>query len=99
AVLDGISVSQVLAAVPRPGSPGLATRFHARAIAAGDVLHLGPALATQWPPRTGPGPPRSAGITPDNAAGLVFSVGEGEGQALLLADVDSTIETGLPLPP
>src|SRR5439155_25952786 len=36
---------------------------------------------------------------PDNAAGLVFSVGEGEGQALLLADVDSTIETGLPLPP
>jgi competence protein ComEC len=92
AVCAGIPVVRTIAAVPLPGWPGPAVRFRAEAVARGDTLPLAPRAVVLWPPR-------QARVQGDNAASLVLEVGEGEGRALLAADVDSTIEDSLRLAP
>src|SRR5205807_6853847 len=85
---------------PLDGAPGPGARFHAGAIARGDRLHQGPPLLVRWPPRVEPGwSPRQSLTSPDNAAGVVLELGEGQGRALLLADVDSLVERRLDVAP
>jgi competence protein ComEC len=96
---DGIAVRRVLAPVPKPGVPGPARRMNATPVAAGDVLHVSPRLVALWPERGPTRPELPRGVTADNACGLVLELGAGQGRALLLADVDSTVEARLPVAP
>lgn len=96
ALLHGMPVDRVLAAPPFSGAPGPGARFGAIRVARGDTLSISPWIRVLWPPREGAGDllehPRTSA---DNAVALVFEVGEGEGRALLAADVDSTVEESL----
>ena len=102
AIARGVGIARRWAPPSFPGLPGPGPRFGATPAARGDTLHRSPLLVVLWPPR--PGSPgvdsAAAGPAPsltsaDNAAGLVLEVGEGAGRALLLADVDSTVEESL----
>ncbi len=99
-VLEGIDVRRIVVPAPRPGVPGPAARFRADTVSAGDILCASPRIVVRWPDR-GPPRARSPGITADNAGSLVLEVGEGDGdgRAVLLADVDSTTEAGLTVAP
>ncbi len=99
AVARGVGIARRWAPPAYPGLPGPGPRFGAAAAARDDTLHRDPPVAVLWPPRPGPdsgaaGPAPSL-TSADNAAGLVLEVGEGAGRALLLADVDSTVEESL----
>ena len=87
AVLEGLAVSEVVVRagwrpplLPRPLSP--------RRVARGDTLRRGPDVIVRWPA------PESEGGD-ENAGSLVLEVGEGDGRALLAADVDSLVEADL----
>src|SRR5205085_9422343 len=96
AVRRAMSVRAIVASPSFPGIPGPGPRFGAHAVTRGDTLRRAPTLAVLWPPASGV--PR--GLTSaDNAAGVVLSVGQREGRALLLADVDSTVEESLAVEP
>ncbi|HEY6867540.1 MAG TPA: DNA internalization-related competence protein ComEC/Rec2, partial [Candidatus Eisenbacteria bacterium] len=102
AVARSVAIARRFAPPPFPGVPGPGARFGASAAARGDTLHRGPPLVVAWPPRPGEAvaDPATGGPAPtltsaDNAAGLVLVLGEGAGRALLMADVDSTVEDSL----
>jgi competence protein ComEC len=96
ALLRAMPVERVVAAPPFAGAPGPGARFGAIRLARGDMLPGTPWIRVLWPPREGPGEPLAHPVTSaDNAVALVFEVGEGEGRALLTADVDSTVEDSL----
>jgi competence protein ComEC len=97
AVLRGIGVARVWASPPFSGIPGPGARFGAASVARGDTLVRFPRIVALWPPRASE--PAAAAIHADNAAGLVFEVGEGAGRVLLAADVDSTVEDSLAVAP
>jgi competence protein ComEC len=88
AVRAAMPIERVLAPVALPGVPGPAARFHAREVSAGDTLAREPLVRVLWPER-------GFDAHADNAAGLVLAVGDAATRALLMADVDSTIEQHL----
>ena len=99
AIARGVGIARRWAPPSYPGLPGPGPRFRATPVARGDTLHRDPLVVVRWPPRPGPdaadGGPAPSLTSADNAAGLVLEVGEGAGRALLLADVDSTVEESL----
>jgi competence protein ComEC len=96
ALLHGMPVDRVLAAPPFSGAPGPGARYGAARIARGDTLSGTPWIRVLWPPRQGAGQWLEHPLTSaDNAVALVFEVGEGQGRALLTADVDSMVEESL----
>ncbi|HEY2954897.1 MAG TPA: DNA internalization-related competence protein ComEC/Rec2 [Candidatus Eisenbacteria bacterium] len=97
AVLRGVSAFEVRAHEPLPAVPGPGRRFGAGATARGDTLARSPTIAALWPPHARE--PAAATLLADNRAGVVLEVGEGRGRALLLADVDSTIEDSIAVGP
>jgi competence protein ComEC len=101
AVRRGLGVTRVLASPSFPGAPGPGPRFGAAAAARGDTLREAPLVRVLWPPRPPPAGARDTAAAPvsDNDAGLVLEVGSGAGRALLLADVDSTVERALVVAP
>ena len=100
AVLRGVGVARVLGPPARPGVPGPLAHIRGDALARGDTLPGDPAPRVLWPPRVEPGGVTLPTLTSaDNAAGLVLELGSGAGRALLLADVDSTIEESLAVAP
>jgi competence protein ComEC len=82
-----------------PGVPGPSRHFRGSAASRGAWLRRDPDVRVLWPPaapdRSGSGP----AIAGDNAASLVLEAGGERGRALLLADVDSTVEAALELEP
>ncbi len=103
AIARGVEIARRLAPPSYPGLPGPGPRFGAASAARGDRLHAGPSIIVLWPPPPGTDS-AAAGPAPsltsaDNAAGLVLEVGEGAGRAMLLADVDSTVEESLAVEP
>jgi competence protein ComEC len=97
ALRRGVAVERTLAPAPLPGVPGPAGRFGAAPLARPDAPRVSPAARVLWPPR--PDAPGAAGIHADNGAALVLELGGGEARALLLADVDSTVEESLAIRP
>lgn len=92
AVRRGMGVRQIVVPAPLEGQPPPLERFKGRAVRAGARLHDQPTLEVLWPPVAGTPftPPR--GITLDNAGGVVLRFGDSTGVALLMADVDSSVE-------
>ena len=104
ALARGVGVGRWWAPPAYPGLPGPGPRFGAATAARGDTLALDPPLVARWPPDAGAVDSAFARLGPlvtsaDNRAGLVLEVGEGAGRALLLADVDSTVEAALEFEP
>jgi competence protein ComEC len=95
AVLRGTRVARVWTPPPFPSSPGPQSRLGGVAIGQGERLRERPSVRVLWPPRTTGASGRS--IRGDNDASVVLELGERQGRALLLADVDSTIEALLPV--
>ncbi len=88
AVLRGLRVERVGASAARLGAPGLRTRPLGR----GEVLRRDPLVRVLWPPHASPA---DAG----NATALVIEAGRGASRLLFMADVDSTVEDSLDVPP
>ena len=102
AVCRAVTVERVGAPPEHPRARGPGERFGAVALARGDTLRASPPVVVLWPPASDEPAARSPGrplTSPDNAAGLVLEVGEGNGRALFLADVDSTVEESLAVVP
>jgi competence protein ComEC len=83
AVREALPIARafVTAAAPAPR----AAPAGARALVAGDTLAVAPRAIVHWPAR-------GFHDRDPNAGSLVLEVGEGDGRAWLLADVDSTID-------
>jgi competence protein ComEC len=95
AVRRWLAVGETDAAAPRPGVPGPAARFGARALGRGDSLRARPSVRVLWPPRPGGADEPLAGRG-DNAAAIVLEAGDGASRVLLMADADSLVEERIP---
>jgi hypothetical protein len=89
-----VAIGRVIVPASLAGPPPL-TRFRGRAARAGVTLHAAPPLAVLWPPANAVGFTPAPGVTADNAGSLVLACGAARGRALLMADVDSTVESRL----
>jgi len=98
AVRRDLQVRETDASAPRPGVPGPAAKYGARSLGRGDTLSAWPMVRVLWPPRPGQAGD-SLSRRGDNAAALVIEVGERNGRALLMADVDSVVEAALDVTP
>ncbi len=92
AVRRGMTVRQVYVPAPLDGQPPPLERFKGHAVHARVRLHDEPALEVLWPPVAGTPFTAPRGITPDNAGGVVLRCGNSAGVAMLMADVDSSVE-------
>jgi len=113
AVRRALAVRTLLTSPSFPRVPGPGPRFGGEPVARGARLREGPPVRVLWPPAArfqapGRGEALVEGarvdsgrieIETDNDASLVLEVGEGASRALLLADVDSTVERMLPVAP
>ncbi len=91
AVLRGLGVERV-GVSPRHEQGSLPARRPLRRLTRGAVLCAAPPVRVLWPPRQ----PRAGS---DNNAGLVIEAGGGRGRLLFMADVDSTVEDSIGVPP
>ena len=113
AVRRALAVRTLLTSPSFPRVPGPGPRFGGEPVARGARLREGPPVRVLWPPAArfqapGRGEALVEGarvdsgrieIETDNDASLVLEVGEGASRALLLADVDSTVERMLRVAP
>ena len=91
AVLRGLGVERV-GVSPRHDEGSLPVRRPLARLTRGAVLCAEPPVRVLWPPRQ-----LRAGS--DNSAGLVIEAGGGGGRLLFMADVDSTVEDSIGVPP
>ena len=113
AVRRALAVRTLLTSPSFPRVPGPGPRLGGERVARGARLREVPPVRVLWPPAYGSTAPDRVEkleartetdstrieIETDNAASLVLEVGEGPSRALLLADVDSTVERLLPVAP
>jgi competence protein ComEC len=95
AVQRGIAIDRLIVPATLAGTPAPLARFHGVPVHARALLHATPPLVVAWPPASPSAFAPAAGVTSDNAMGLVLESGSGRGRALLTADVDSTVEARL----
>jgi competence protein ComEC len=97
AIERGVAVGRVLAPLPDAAAAGPARRLEAAT--AGAVLHRSPDVRVLWPapPGDGMGKADGAGVAGENTSSMVLEVEMAGTRLLLLADVDSTVESLLPL--